>query len=864
MADPLTLDCPVRGKLKVLAKSKDGLKPTEERIRVEALRYLVDRGYPKAHIHVEVVVKKFGNKGKNKVRTDFAVLDVPVASVNTSDVDEVMTHAIILGEVKRDNTKANEAKATQVYPLLDFAQRPECIAIYWDDVEQRIYWKTLEGSTYVRHEAPKENLPKFGNSLKVAPLTYNDIAPNDALLALLRKIEDYLHSAAIDAEQRYIGILQLLLAKLYDEQAGEPKPTQALELQDFKALGTDAKTALTRFEDLLKKASNHYSHHLKNPVPTKSRIKGNDLLEVLSILAPVRILDSKQSVIQEFYMYFAKHLYRWDLAQYFTPTTVTDFIVELLNPQFGERIKDPACGSADFLTAAFRRGRDLGYKSYADLVFGADNSQNAVQVAVLNMVLNGDGKSNIELEDSLERVNKHADTFDILICNPPFGSKIVERRPQVLKHFDLGHEWTWDDTTGWSFSSRLRDKQEMGILFAEACVKQTKPGGRIGIILPNGYLANSSPKFAQLRDWLLRHCRLAAVCAFPRFTFKKSGADVSASIVLLEKRAQPLINVQDDVDYHTAFEVIERVGWRLGDKVGAPLYKRDSADGSFIQGSDGDFILDSDFPDILASVRSSAAVVDFPWLTDEAHTIHKGTAVGWAIPAKDYVTEPHRTIDAKRWNRKVAELREEVKKSNSFKFGDVVEVVPEMTGPDGSTPLVIVPTDEYAYVEIRSVESGYYTAEPHRGWELPDRARHGAAPRNIFVGSVWSSVGKWFIADDAVDGLLVTNGFHRLRLKAGKEDWLLDVLANLGTETYATQMRALARGSDGLAEVSPADLSEVLMRRVTSAKARAQLQPFVENLLQGRTTLPAAVMDLQGKGLTIPLPEPRAAHTSPV
>ncbi len=54
-------------------------------------------------------------------------------------------------------------------------------------------------------------------------------------------------------------------------------------------------------------------------------------------------------------MKFAKSLYKWDLAQYLTPHEVIDFIVDAVNPQPGEHIHDPACGSADFLISAFRR-----------------------------------------------------------------------------------------------------------------------------------------------------------------------------------------------------------------------------------------------------------------------------------------------------------------------------------------------------------------------------------------------------------------------------------------------------------------------------------------------------------------------------
>ena len=94
-------------------------------------------------------------------------------------------------------------------------------------------------------------------------------------------------------------------------------------------------------------------------------------------------------------MYFASEIYKWELGQYFTPTKVVDFIVSVVNPRAGERVKDPACGSGDFLISAFQHAENQNGANLRDSVWGADNSPEAVQVSILNMVLNGDGKSQI-------------------------------------------------------------------------------------------------------------------------------------------------------------------------------------------------------------------------------------------------------------------------------------------------------------------------------------------------------------------------------------------------------------------------------------------------------------------------------------
>ncbi len=90
IGNKLTLKCPVRGELKASKKSKDGLTPTEEYFRVEAIRHLVKLGYPTDNFKIEPIIKKFGNAGRNSFRSDFAVLDVPASTIDTHDIDTML------------------------------------------------------------------------------------------------------------------------------------------------------------------------------------------------------------------------------------------------------------------------------------------------------------------------------------------------------------------------------------------------------------------------------------------------------------------------------------------------------------------------------------------------------------------------------------------------------------------------------------------------------------------------------------------------------------------------------------------------------------------------------------------------------
>lgn len=580
------------------------------------------------------------------------------------------------------------------------------------------------------------------------------------------------------------------------------------------------------------------------------------MFEILQILAPIKIIHSKRDVIQTFYMKFAKSLYKWDMAQYFTPTTVTDFIVDIINPQFGEHIADPACGSADFLVAAFRIARKYN-PGFADCIWGIDNSSNAVQVAVLNMLLNGDGKTNVIKDDSLENIGKYIEKYDVLTCNPPFGTKIVEKRSKVLRQYDLGFEWITGDDGNLEKTEKLLSQQETGILFIEVCVKECRPGGRIAIILPNGYLGNRSHKYRIVREWILRHTRLAAIVSLPRFTFKSSGADVSASVLYLEKRNSPLEKLSDDTSYQFAVELIEKVGWEAGNKKAAPVYKKNQEDGSLIIDEQGSPIIDCDFADAIKRIVASDASNCFEWIS-------KGRKIdpkieGWSVKIDNVYNDPDLTLDPKRYGEKVVLLRDALMQKPHMLLGDIVDFIPEKQDIEGER-ISINKSKIYQYVEIQDIGFGDYHSKDLRGWELPSRAKHFAEPNDIYIGSIWGSAIKWCYIPQGVNNVVVTNGCFRCRVKDGMEKYTTDLLAYLNSEGWGVQMRSFARGSDGLAEICQNDAEKVIIP-LLSDNTREDLLKYVQSLQQGATSLNTVIKQLiKSKKVDYEDPKKRPSH----
>jgi type I restriction enzyme M protein len=356
--------------------------------------------------------------------------------------------------------------------------------------------------------------------------------------------------------------------------------------------------------------------------------------------------------------------------------------------------------------------------------------------------------------------------------------------------------------------------------------------------------------YLALREWLLRHTRLVGVVAFPRFTFKKSGADVSASVVVLEKRIDPLDRASESERYPFYAGLLESVGWSVGDKGGSRIYKRDPETGAYLLDSSNEQIIDADFDRVLKDFLGSKVGEVFPWAVEGRDSGDRG----WSVNISQVLERPDLSIDPKRWCERVAKARKKIEKLDHFALGDVVDVVPVVGTPGDSRKM-------YRYVDIEATADGVSMPSLLRGWQLPERGKHRAQPGEVFVGKVWSSVGKWFVAGADCTDMIVTNGFHRLRPKKGKEDFLLDIIVGLNTEAYRIQARAYATGSDGLADLPESSLREIILPAVTNKKTRETIRPMVDALLAGRSTVASVVSDLQAKGAIADVEvTPRSSH----
>ena len=826
------LHCPIRGQLRVRQRASDELTFTEEKRRIDAIRFLLQKDYPEAHFGIETRILKFGNEGRNSLRADFSVYEDPWPKVSKWPDDRRLASTVVVAEVKRENKSKQSAVDSQLKPALSLLPDMNAIGVYWDDVEQRFFFRELQGSIATIREAPISKMPRWMEDIGSTLLTFSDLAPSSDLASAFSTMEDALHPFVADKTRRYAILFQLLLAKIWDEVSHSNRPNEGLDIQDFNSMPLNDEVVLDRMNDFLEKAVDHYGKFLPDEVsPTFGKLNPEALRRLSQVIAPINILNSKQTVIQSFYMKFAKDLYKWDLAQYFTPHEVVEFIVNATNPRL-EHVCDPACGSADFLVSALRSMPITPGKA-VEFLTGVDNSRQAVQVSVLNMMLQGDGKTAIKEADSLKTHPQYQDTYDVILCNPPFGTRIVEKRWEVLRNYDMGHFWNTGED-GWpTKTDEVRKSQQTGILFTELCVKLCKTGGRVGIILPNGYLGNASIEYVALREWILRYAKVVAVVAFPRFTFKRSGADVSASLLVLERRKVPLAEAAECEDYPIYFGMIESVGWQAGDKTAKPLYLRNKENGTIVLDENNNPVLDSDFSQVLDEYQRSAVANVYPWILN-GRKVPEG-AQSMTTTVQQVINSGKLILDPKRFCSKYLSLRNDVRRGAHFKIGDVLQKVERKTFKPEASKF-------YRYVQIEDIRYGSHDFKEIRGWELPGRAKLIADYRDFFIAHVWGCAGKWFVVSDgAQEGMVVTNGCSRFRIKDQGEEKLVDLVAGLCSELFAVQMRALATGSDGLAQVDPDDILSIVLPRVTSREERSRLSELAGTLMGGSVNFSLAV-----------------------
>lgn len=261
-------------------------------------------------------------------------------------------------------------------------------------------------------------------------------------------------------------------------------------------------------------------------------------------------------------------------GQFRTPRHIIKLMAELVEPQIGQRIADPACGTGGFLLGAYQYmltdlvrkkdpsklstdedGFERGTMSAVldeklkgiieDSLFGFDIDTTMVRLGLMNLMMHGIDNPKIDYTDTLSKSYNEDSSYDLIMANPPFTGSIDKG--------DINETLTIPTT-----------KTEL--LFVERIYHMLKTGGTAAIIVPQGVLFGAGKAFVQLRKKLVEDTELKAVITMPSGVFKPY-AGVSTSILIFTKGGET---------EHTWFYDMERDGYELSDKR-TPLTKEGGA-----------------------------------------------------------------------------------------------------------------------------------------------------------------------------------------------------------------------------------------------------------------------------------------------
>lgn len=343
----------------------------------------------------------------------------------------------------------------------------------------------------------------------------------------------------------------------------------------------------------------------------KIEIRENSFEQIVKELEIYNLSTTSDDVKGIAFEKFLGKTFRGELGQFFTPRTIVDFMVSILDPQEGEFVCDPCCGSGGFLIKTFEYVREhiehdvekqkeaIKQKYYGDdfdslsedkkqeienkvsdafaklneelninndkgrlrtlsfdCIYGTDANPRMARTAKMNMIMHGDGHGGVHHHDGLLNVNGIFDNrFDVILTNPPFGSRVEKdlkitdadrftddkKIEEYCKRFGKeNYEKAMrqiTDNIGKPLLSLYKiDSGLTEVLFIERCLNLLKPGGRMGIVLPEGVLNNSN--LQKVREFVEGKAKILLIVSIPQDVFIASGATVKPSLLFFKKFTQ--------------------------------------------------------------------------------------------------------------------------------------------------------------------------------------------------------------------------------------------------------------------------------------------------------------------------------------
>jgi type I restriction enzyme M protein len=328
-------------------------------------------------------------------------------------------------------------------------------------------------------------------------------------------------------------------------------------------------------------AESGFTHHMKNAVFIIP--KPMLLVEAVNTIDEIfRIMEKDSSDKGQAFQDIQGDVYEYLLSeiasagkngQFRTPRHIIKLIAELVQPQLGNRIGDPACGTGGFLLGAYqyivtdiarKAGKqdlnpdedgfirtsvsaayDQDSKKILDQsLYGYDIDSTMIRLGMMNLMMHGIDEPLLDYKDTLSKGFNEPNQYQIIMANPPFTGSIDKG--------DINEDLTLSTT-----------KTEL--LFVETMVRMLRKGGTAGVIVPQGVLFGSGKAFVAARQILVDRCELKAVITMPSGVFKPY-AGVSTAILVFTKVYDKEDKVTEPATQNVWFYEMESDGYSLDDK----------------------------------------------------------------------------------------------------------------------------------------------------------------------------------------------------------------------------------------------------------------------------------------------------------
>ena len=528
---------------------KVSVKEHKEAVNIFSQRLVEELGYSKNQIQTVPQFRvKVSPSGQEKYPVDIAVF---------KDEKKSYDNVYMLVECKQPNRKDGK-KQLDIY--LNLVPSVE-LGVWFNGKEHLYLWKVRDPKTkrWIWREIPE--LPKKGQRVEdIGLYKRKDLEKPKNLKQVFDDIRNHLAgmTTGITRDEAIAQeIINLLFCKIYDEINTSPE-----EQVRFRA-GVDepAEQVRDRIINLFNEVLREYDDVFDEG--DRVKLDAESIVYVVGELQRFAITEAERDAIGDAFEVFIGPALRGTEGQFFTPRNVVKMAIDMLDPQVGEHIIDPACGSGGFLIVALehvwkkldeeaeKKGWSKEYlagkrKELASkFIAGIDKDSFLAKVTKAYMAIIGDGRGGIFCENSLvpleewnskTRQKIELGKFDVLVTNPPFGAKIPIKGERILSQYELGFKWKFNkETKQWERTNKLQDKQPPQILFIERCLQLLKPGGRMGIVLPDGILGNITDGY--IRKFILDNAKILAVIDMPQETFQPSTS-TKTSLLLLQKKKE--------------------------------------------------------------------------------------------------------------------------------------------------------------------------------------------------------------------------------------------------------------------------------------------------------------------------------------